>query len=137
MDEKLAARRNHVWDAVEEFWRHLASHVPKPDYVVQTDRNWSDSEWRDYRRKTRCYEGSGVYIHFSEAGEILYIGVTLAGLDRCWANDSAERRFIDALRFHPDWEFLAPALEVFLIRNPKTRPKYNRLHQASGDVGAA
>jgi hypothetical protein len=129
MDAAFEARRAKVWEVVGEFWSHLAATVPQPAYIMQVDRRWPDTEWKGYRRATHCYQGTGVYLHFSETGEILYIGVTLASLDRCWANDSPERRYIDAIRFDPNYEFFAPALEVFLIRHPKTRPKYNRLHQ--------
>lgn len=129
MPSTRESRKALVWPAVEDFWRHLVPEVPSPEYVQLTDRAWSDAQWKEHRRVTRCYEGSGVYVHFSEGGEILYVGLTLSGLDRCWTNDSDERRYIDALRFNPKWDFFAPALEVFLIRHPVTTPRNNTLHK--------
>src|SRR4051812_4676834 len=98
MATDLNARRSRVWPAVEEFWSHLAAHVPRPEYIQLTDRSWSDAQWKAHRRATKCYEGCGVYVHYSQAGDVLYVGLTLAGFDRCWANDCDDRQYIDGLK---------------------------------------
>lgn len=120
-------RLDAVRGAVEAFWSNLAPSVPRPQIVTVTDRAWSDEQWRAYPRQTRIQDGIGAYLHFSQAGELLYVGMTISGFDRCWGADSDERHWIDGIRIEPAYDFLIPALELFLIR--RLRPRNNRPHR--------
>jgi hypothetical protein len=129
-----------IRDALAEFQRHLAEHVPAPELALLTDLRWSDQEYYDYCRATRVYFNWGVYVHLAEDGRVLYAGVAVSQSNKgpmheCWnvqqrINDDSNkpldgRRWIVAavLPVSSKWGFLLFALEAFLIA--RFQPKFN------------
>jgi hypothetical protein len=125
---ELEAVTRELSTAVDAFSTCLASNIPRPEVVQITDAEWEREEYDRHRLAVGYHKKSGVYAMFSGLGELLYIGKGMSEklkLDRCWASDCDDRRWILAVPFDPEWDYLVPSLEVFLIRRMK--PKYNSL----------
>jgi hypothetical protein len=125
---ELAGEMARVEQQIEAYLQRYSPSSSRPRVVVLTDLTWTYPDWRAYRKQTRCYEGVGVYLHYSGNGELLYIGKAESTFDRCWANDTAERRWIIGLEVSDATMLSIPRLERFLIEelNPKNNILYNK-----------
>ena len=90
-----------IRDALAEFQRHLAEHVPTPELVLLADSHWSTREYNDCKA-TRVYDNWGVYMHMAENGCVLYVGVAVSQDDKgpmheCWGVQK---------RINGDWKIL-------------------------------
>jgi len=57
-----------------EFRRHLAPDFPTLEILEGYDYQWKYGPTYKAALKAKRYDPCGVYLHYSEAGELLYIG---------------------------------------------------------------
>lgn len=120
--------------ALAEFRSYVTERVPTFEIVNETDRTWSDEEYRE--RRSRRLQEPGVYLMFDDDGVLLYVGVARWTFDkRVWTHDqeprflARPRRWIDLIPFPRECAFLASALEHFLIE--RLRPVHNVQHNTA------
>lgn len=93
-----------------------------------TDAEWYPAEYKRYRKAHQLHRRRGVYLHYAADGTCLYVGKGNSrsqGLDRCWANDWPDRRWILAVPVDEAWPHFTSSLEDYLIG--RLRPRNNIL----------
>ena len=113
-----------VQDKLTEFRRSLAPDFPCLEIVEGYDYQWKYGPTYKTALKTKRYAPCGVYLHYSESGELLYVGKADWFYKRMLQHDDIlERRYIDLICFPSELSPFVLALEAFLLR--ELRPRYN------------
>jgi len=114
---------------LEEFQSCLSDRVPRLEVVAANDRQWSEERYQTQRR-TGIFGKQGVYLIYDDAATLQYVGLATYQFDkRIWLYDDVipSRRWTDVIPLADEWVFLAPALEMFLIK--RLQPPQNKTHR--------
>lgn len=127
------------WEIVEreleEFQKYLTPKVPQVRIRKGFDRQENDRhKWASENRD--LLNQRGVYLFFDKEEKLIYVGKasTSNWFDkRVWTHEdqakfqSRPARWIDFIPFEEGLEFLAPALEEFLIGRLNPVPVHNKV----------
>lgn len=106
-------RWNDLKTALDEF-RGIFSDSPAWQPELLNDRD--DNELYRSQLAARAFAGAGVYLHYSPSGDLLYVGMTMSGLHRCWDCRPQDCRWTDVVPPPNGFDLFVPALEIYLIR---------------------
>jgi len=122
------------WAPIEEMIREFQGLlVPPLPLKIENGLDCAES-CPTFRAASPSLKKQGVYMVFDDSESKIYVGVTIDRplVDRCRDHIKNKRfkllgftpRWIDVIPFDPEWEFLAPSLELYLI--------YKIFHQEHG-----
>lgn len=125
-------RWSKIIPALEEFQSYLSPKAPTLRIVLGNDKQWSKYEY-DTQVQQGVFRQCGVYLFTTTENVLEYIGLATRTFDdRIWKHDDhISRRYTDLIPIPRDFDFLAPALEMFLIQrlNP---PENKALRKQDG-----
>jgi hypothetical protein len=114
---------------ITDFRKLLCSDAPAFSIEFAYDYEWSNGPLYKQSRKDWRYSHCGVYLIFSGAEELVYIGVAMYSFDkRIWTHpnlDELGARHIDLIPFDDRFKPMAVALEWFLIT--RLKPNGNKV----------
>lgn len=122
-------RWTSVQREIADFRKFLSADAPEFKVVAAYDYAWEGGPDYKASRKDKRYQNCGVYLTYSAAGELIYIGVATYAFDkRIWSHAHLEEygaKYIDLIPFNERWRPIAVALEWFLIA--RLKPKGNKV----------
>ena len=117
---EILLKRETVEREIKEFRQLLNPDAPEFKIVYAVDKLWTDEEYQ-LRKPSRFEYQQGVYLIYSNDGELVYIGSALQGFySRVFMHDDKiNRRHIEIIVIEEDYMPIILALEFFLISRLK------------------
>lgn len=99
-----------------DFQEYLYAGFPRLEIREGYDFAWGWGDRYKVSRKDQRYNQASVYLFYSEAGELLYVGKATYAFDkRIWTHQIEGTKFIDLIPFEQNHAPFLLALEHFLI----------------------